>query len=221
MQISQKTLTILKNFSSINQSLIFKQGNTLKTISVLKNILAEATLEDEFPKDFAVYDLNQFLNGLSLYKEPELDFENDEYVIIKEGRSRTRYFFSEPSIIVSPPDKKISLPSEDVQFELNSLTLERMIKASSVYQLPDFCVIGEEGQINLVVRDKKDDTSNDFSFVVGETESEFCLNFKIENIKILPGSYDVTISKKFLSKFESKDYAISYWIALEPDSMFN
>lgn len=221
MRISQKTLTILKNFSSINQSLIFKQGNTLKTISVLKNILAEAVLEDEFPKDFAVYDLNQFLNGLSLYKEPELDFENDEHVVIKEGRSRTRYFFSEPSIIVSPPDKKISLPSEDVKFELNSLTLERMIKASSVYQLPDFCVIGEEGQINLVVRDKKNDTSNDFSLVVGETESEFCFNFKVENIKILPGSYDVTISKKFLSKFESKDYTISYWIALEPDSTFN
>jgi hypothetical protein len=221
MRISQKTLTILKNFSSINQSLIFKEGNSLKTISVLKNILAEAVLEDVFPKDFAVYDLNQFLNGLSLYKEPELDFENDEYVVIKEGRSRTRYFFSEPSIIVSPPDKKISLPSEDVQFELNSLTLERMIKASSVYQLPDFCVIGEEGQVNLVVRDKKNDTSNDFSLVVGETESEFCFNFKVENIKILPGSYDVVISKKFLSKFESKDYSISYWIALEPDSTFN
>lgn len=221
MQISQKTLTILKNFSTINQSLHFKQGNILKTISGMKNILAEAQLEDEFPRDFGVYDLNQFLNGLSLYKSPELDFTNDEFVVIKEGRSRTRYFFSDPSIIVSPPDKQVSLPTEDVNFELNSVTLERMIKASSVYQLPDFSVMGDGEEIKLVVRDKKNETSNDFSLVVGETPNNFCFNFKVENIKIIPGSYEVTISQKFISKFQSNDYNLSYWIALEPDSTFN
>lgn len=221
MQISQKTLTILKNFSSINQSLHFKQGNVLKTISGMKNILAEAQLEDEFPRDFGVYDLNQFLNGLSLYKSPELDFSNNEFVVIKEGNSRTRYFFSDPSIITNPPEKQLSLPTEDVQFELNSVILERMNKASSIYQLPDFSVIGDGEEIKLVVRNKKNDTSNDFSLIVGETLNNFCFNFKVENIKIIPGSYEVTISQKFISKFQSKDYNLSYWIALEPDSTFN
>jgi hypothetical protein len=199
MKLSDKTLTLLKNFSSINQSILFKEGNCLKTISVMKNILAEAKIEEEIPKDFGIYDLNQFLNGLNLHKNAELDFQNDSYVVIKEGKSRSKYFFADPNVIVTPPDKDIALPSEDVCFLLDTKELDKLLKASSVYQLPDLSVVGESGVVKLVVRDKKNDTSNEFSVIVGETNEVFTFNFKVENIKSLPGNYDVVISSNLVS----------------------
>jgi len=220
MKLSDKTVSLLKNFSTINQSILFKKGSNLRTISVMKNILAEATVDEDFPKDFGIYDLNQFLNGLSLHQDPELDFTNESYVRISEGKMRSNYFFSDPNVIIVPPEKEISLPSIDVSFELKTQQLDRLLKAAAVYQLPDLSVDGDAGVVKLVVRDKKNDTSNDFSIVVGETDSEFSFNFKVENIKILPGTYEVSISKKFISKFTSKDRSLKYFIALEPDSKF-
>jgi len=220
MKLSDKTLSLLKNFSGINQSILFKEGDKLRTISVMKNILAEATITETFPKDFGIYDLNQFLNGLNLHQTPELDFENDKYVMIREGKSRSKYFFADPSVIVTPPDKEILLPSEDVCFVLNTQQLDKLLKAASIYQLPDLSAVGEAGVVKLVVRDKKNDTSNDFSIVVGETDSIFTFNFKVENIKILPGAYEVVISQKLLSQFTSTDRDLKYYIAMEPDSTF-
>ena len=220
MKLSDSTLSLLKNFSSINQSILFKEGSKLRTISVMKNILAEATVSEEFARDFGIYDLNQFLNGLSLHQKPELDFANDGYVVIKEGRSRSKYFFADPSVIVTPPDKEISLPSEDVCFELTTTVLEKLLKAAAVYQLPDISAVGEAGVVKLVVRDKKNDTSNAHEEVVGETDETFNFNFKVENIKILPGTYDVVVSQKLLSRFTSKNHDLTYYIALEPDSTF-
>ena len=220
MKLSDKTISVLKNFSSINQSILFKEGSKLRTISVMKNILAEATVNEEFMKDFGIYDLNQFLNGLSLHSSPELDFANDGYVMIREGKSRSKYFFADPNVIVTPPDKPINLPTEDVEFELSTEQLDKLLKASAVYQLPDLSAVGEAGVVKLVVRDKKNDTSNDFSVVVGETDKEFSFNFKVENIKILPGTYEVVVSQKLLSRFTSKNHDLTYYIALEPDSTF-
>jgi hypothetical protein len=220
MKLSDKTLTLLKNFSSINQSILFKQGNSLRTISVMKNILAEATVEEEFTKDFGIYDLNQFLNGLNLHQNAELDFQNDGYVVIKEGKSRSKYFFADPNVIITPPEKDITLPSEDVAFTLDTKELDKLLKAAAIYQLQDLSVIGEAGVVKLVVRDKKNDTSNDFSVIVGETEDEFSFNFKVENIKILPGNYEVVISRKLLSRFKNTGFDVTYHIALEPDSTF-
>jgi len=220
MKLSDKTISVLKNFSSINQSILFKEGSKLRTISVMKNILAEATVTEEFMKDFGIYDLNQFLNGLSLHSSPELDFQNDGYVVIREGRSRSKYFFADPNVIVTPPEKDISLPTEDVCFEVSTDQLEKLLKASAVYQLPDLSAVGENGVIKLVVRDKKNDTSNDYAVVVGETEAEFSFNFKVENIKVLPGTYEVVVSQKLLSRFTSKNHDLIYYIALEPDSTF-
>ena len=220
MKLSDKTLTLLKNFSSINQSILFKQGTSLRTISVMKNILAEATIEEDLPTDFGIYDLNQFLNGLGLHQNPDLDFENQGHVVIREGKSRTKYFFADPQVIVTPPDKEITLPSEDVSFELSTTQLDKLLKAAAIYQLPDLAVVGGDGVVKIVVRDKKNDTSNDFSIVVGETESTFSFNFKVENIKILPGTYDVVVSQKLLSRFTCRDYDLTYYIALEPDSTF-
>jgi len=220
MKLSEKTLSFLKNFSTINQSINFKQGSSLRTISVMKNILAEVTIDEELPKDFGIYDLSQFLNGLSLHNNPELNFEADNYVVIKEGRSRSNYFFADPSVIVTPPEKEINLPSEDVSFELSTDQLDKLLKAAAIYQLPDLCVVGGAGVVKIMVRDKKNDTSNDFSVIVGETDKEFSFNFKVENIKILPGTYEVVVSKELLSRFTSKNYDLRYWIALEPDSTF-
>jgi len=220
MKLSDKTLSLLKNFSTINQSILFKKGSKLRTISVMKNILAEATIEEELPQDFGIYDLNQFLNGMGLHQSPELDFTNEGHVVIKEGKMRSKYFFADPSVIVTPPDKEISLPTDDVSFELSTQQLDKLLKAAAVYQLPDFCAVGEAGVVKLVVRDKKNDTSNSFSVVVGETDKVFTFNFKIENIKILPGTYNVVVSQKLLSKFTNTDYDLRYYIALEPDSTF-
>ncbi len=220
MKLSESTLSLLKNFSTINQSLLFKQGNRLRTISVMKNILAEATIEEELPKDFGIYDLNQYLNGLALHNNPELNFEADNYVVIKEGRSRSKYFFADPSVIITPPEKSIELPSEDVTFDLSTDQLDKLLKAAAIYQLPDLSVVGGDGVVKVLVRDKKNDTSNDYSVIVGETESTFSFNFKVENIKILPGTYSVVVSQKLLSRFTNKNQDLVYYIALEPDSTF-
>ena len=220
MKLSDKTLSVLKNFSTINQSILFKQGSKLRTISVMKNILAEATITEELPKDFGIYDLNQFLNGLSLHQSPELDFVNNGHVVIKEGRMRSKYFFADPNVIITPPDKVIDLPTEDVSFELSTDQLDKLLKAAAIYQLADLAVEGGDGVVKLLVRDKKNDTSNSCSVTVGETDKVFSFNFKVENIKILPGTYDVSVSSKLLSRFTSKNQDLTYFIALEPDSTF-
>jgi len=220
MKLSDKTLNILKNFAGINNSILVKQGTQLRTISVAKNILAEAAIEEDFPRDFAVYDLNQFLNGLSLHQDPDLDFSPESYISIKEGKRRVKYFYADPNVIVSPPDKEITLPSDDVHFQLDSTALEKLLKAAAVYQLPDLSAVGEAGVVKLVVRDKKNDTSNEFAVVVGETDKVFSFNFKVENIKIIPGAYDVVVSQKLLSKFTNTNCDLKYYIALEPDSTF-
>ena len=220
MKLSDSTLSLLKNFSTINQSILFKQGNKLRTISVMKNILAETTIDEELPRDFGIYDLGQFLNGLSLHNSPELDFQEDNYVVIKEGRSRTKYFFADPQVIVTPPERPMNLPSEDVTFDLSTEQLDKLLKAAAIYQLPDLAVVGANGVVKIVVGDKKNDTSNDFAITVGETDKQFSFNFKVENIKILPGNYEVVVSSKLLSRFRSKNQDLTYFIALEPDSTF-
>jgi len=220
MKLSDSTLTVLKNFAGINNSILVKQGSKLRTISVAKNILAEADIPEDFPKDVAIYDLNQFLNGLSLHQDPNLDFSEESHLTIREGKRRVKYFFADPQVIIAPPEKEISLPSEDVCFQLESITLEKLLKAAAVYQLPDFAAVGENGVVKLVVRDKKNDTSNEFAVVVGETDKEFSFNFKVENIKMIPGAYDVIISSKLLAKFTNSNYNLIYYIALEPDSTF-
>mgnify|MGYP003114208054 FL=1 len=220
MKLSDSTLSLLKNFSTINQSILFKQGSKLRTMSVMKNILAEATIAEELPKDFGIYDLGQFLNGMGLHHSPELDFEADNYVVIKEGKMRSKYFFADANVIITPPEKPIELPSEDVTFELSTDQLDKLLKAAGIYQLPDLSVVGENGAVKLLVRDKKNDTSNSFSIAVGETESTFVFNFKVENIKIIPGTYEVVVSQKLLSRFTAKNYDLTYYIALEPDSTF-
>jgi hypothetical protein len=220
MKLSDNTLTVLKNFAGINNSILVKQGTKLRTISIAKNILAEANVGEEFPRDFAIYDLSQFLNGLNLHQDPDLDFSEESYITIREGKRRVKYFFADPNVIISPPEKAIKLPSRDICFQLEQAALDRLLKAAAVYQLPDMSAVGDAGVIRLVVRDKKNDTSNEYSIVVGETDKQFTFNFKVENLKMIPADYDVVVSSKLLSQFKNEKFNIEYYIALEPDSTF-
>jgi len=221
MKLSDRTVNLLRNFSTINQSILFKQGTKLRTISVMKNILAEANVDEDFPQEFGVYDLGQFLNSLSLFQEPELNFTGESFVTVKEGKQRSKYFFADPSVIVSPPDKSITLPTVDVEFTLKSAQLDRLLKAAAVYHLTDLSIVGDGKEIKLKVHDRKNETSNDFSIIVGVTDKTFELHFKVENIKIVPGTYDVRVSRKLLSEFKSSEYDLTYYIALEPDVTWN
>ena len=157
---------------------------------------------------------------MGLHQDPDLDFGNESYITIKEGKRRVKYFYADPAVIISPPDKDITLPSEDVRFQLDNTVMEKLLKAAAVYQLPDLSAVGEAGVIKLVVRDKKNDTSNEFAIVVGETDKEFVFNFKVENIRIIPGAYNVVVSNKLLSEFTNENLELKYYIALEPDSTF-
>lgn len=223
MKLSDKTHKILQNFTSINQSLSFKEGRTIRTISPMQNVLAEAEIEEYIPKDFAIYDLPQFLNTVALYRDPEIDVSTeDTHAMIREGKmNRSKYFFSDPSVIIAPPEKEMKLPTEDVCFVVQDEQLRRIMKSSGILGLPDLSVVGEAGVVKLVVSDRKNDTSNDFQIVVGETAAEFCFNFKIENIKLVPGSYEVVISRKNLARFVNNALNLTYFIALEPDSKYN
>ena len=221
MKLSDKTISLLENFSSINQSILVKKGSKLRTISVMKNILAEADIDENFERDFGIYELPQFLNGINLMNDPDLDLRNETYMIIRDGKStKVKFAFADPDCIISPPEKGVTLPSRDVSFQLDGIQLQKLLKASSVYQLPDLSAVGDGRDVTMVVSDRKNDNSNEFSLVVGRTDQVFEFNFKIENIKLIPGTYEVTISKSLLSKFTNTNYSLDYFIALEPDSTY-
>ena len=222
MKISNKTLDILKNFSEINQSVLIKTGKKLKTVSTLKNILAHAEVEEDFPQDFAIYQLNEFIGVLSTMSNPDLTF-NDKYVMLsQENGACTKYFYAEPSVVVSP-EKDIKMPSEEVNFTLTENQYNDLLKMSSILQLNDILVKGcpKSNGIYLAVTNKKNDTSNDYSVKVGEGVTEpFKMYFKTENLKMVIGDYDVNISSKGISHFKNKKDNLEYWIALEPDSKY-
>ena len=215
--ISRPTIEVLKNFCSINKSIVIKPGNQVATLSINKNILAIADVEEQFDTQISIYDLGVFIGGLSLFNEPKIDTSQSNYITVSDerGKSKTRYFYADPDVIVQPPEKEITLPSVDVQFNLSSNTLAQLQRAASVYALPDLCLYGFNGSLQLCVTDKKNDTSNSYSVEVGETDdNQFCYCFKVENLKLLPGDYKVSISKQNVALFEGEN--IKYYIALEP-----
>ena len=222
MKISNKTLDVLKNFSEINQSILIKKGKKLKTVSALKNILAHADVEEDFPQDFAIYQLNEFIGVLSTMSNPDLTF-HDKYVMLsQENGACTKYFYAEPSVVISP-EKDIVMPSEEINFTLLEKQYNDLLKMSSILQLNDILVKGcpkSNGQY-LAVTNKKNDTSNDYSIKVGEGVTEpYKMYFKTENLKMVAGDYNVHISSKGISHFENMTIKLDYWIALEPDSNY-
>ena len=222
MKISTKTLDVLKNFSEINQSILIKKGKKLKTVSTLKNILAHAEVEEDFPQEFAIYQLNEFIGVLSTMNNPDLTF-HDKYVMLsQENGACTKYFYAEPSVVISP-EKDIVMPSEDINFTLLEKQYNDLLKMSSILQLNDILLKGcsKSNAIYLAVTNKKNDTSNDYSVQVGEGVSKpFKMYFKTENLKMVAGDYNVHISSKGISHFENMVTKLDYWIALEPDSNY-
>ena len=216
--ISKSTIEVLKNFCSINKSIVIKPGNKVATLSINKNILAIADVEESFDTQISIYDLGVFLGGLSLFDSPKIDTTQSNYVTVSDqrGKSKTRCFYADPDIITQPPEKEISIPSEDVKFRLEAGVLQQLQRAASVYQLPDLCLFSDDGVMNLCVTDKKNDTSNSYSVEVGTSNEEFCYCFKVENLKLLAGDYNVTISKQNVALFQGE--GIKYFIALEPNN---
>jgi len=218
MKISDTTMDVLKNFSTINQSLAFKSGNVVRTVSPQKNILAQATVTESFPVDFAIYELNQFLGLSTLFEDPEFEF-GDSQVTLKEGKSKANYTYADPSMITTPPEKNIELPSEEVTFRITKEDLKRVLNGAHSLQLPEVVVRGKGGTISFVATDTKNPNSNEFSAEVGSTDAEFQFVFKTENLKFLPEEYGVTISAKGIAHFEGS--TVQYWVATESNSQYN
>ena len=216
--ITKPTIEVLKNFCSINKSIVIKPGNQIATLSINKNILAIADVEEQFESQISIYDLGVFLGGLSLFDQPKIDTTETNYVTVSDqrGKSKTRFFYADPDIITQPPEKEITIPDEDVKFRLEASTLQQLQRAAMVYQLPDLCLYGDGTEMSLCVTDKKNDTSNSYSVQVGSTDNEFCYCFKVENLKLLAGDYNVTISKQNVALFQGS--GIKYFIALEPNA---
>ena len=218
--LSKKTLDVLKNFSTINSSIVFRKGSTVRTISNAENILAKFTGEEVFPTDFAIYDLSQFLSGISLFNDPQLEFTSNDFVSIRGGRTSAKYYFSDPEITLkSAPEKNVQFPGADLQFNLTGEELLQLQKASAVYGLPDLTFQSEEGldTIKLILRDKENDTSNTYDLTVaGTTTGTYSLDVKIDNIRVLPGDYSIKVSKALISEWTNSNYDLTYYIALEP-----
>ena len=223
MKLSDNTKMVLRNFATINQNLVIKEGSELLTMSAMKNIVAKAEVEEIFPKEIAIYDLNEFLASISLFAVPVLEFE-EQYLIIKEEdqpHKKLKYFYSDPSV-VQTPSKTISMPSEEVSFELKIEKLLEMKKAAGVISSPDMVLQKLNGSSSLLAKDKKNDTANNYSSdIKTDGDGEFEFYFKVENLKLLDGDYDVKISSKNISHFKNQKSSIEYWIALEPESTYS
>lgn len=218
MKFEQKSVQVLKNFASINNSIMFRKGTKLSTISPTKTIMAVATIDEEVPGNFAIYDLSRFLGIVSLFEEPVLTL-NEKYMEITDGSEKFNYSFTDPSLIVVPPEKAISLNDPEINFHLTQTQLQKVMRALNVAALPEIAITGKDGKILLQAVDVKGSTNDVYSVEVGETNADFRMILRAENIKLLPGDYDVSISSKGLSYFRGEN--VEYWIAVESTSQYN
>ena len=221
MQLSSDTVAVLKNFADINQNILVQKGNTLTTISTMKNILAEAEISDSIPQEFAIYDLPEFLRSIDLFQKPSLNFEGESHVNIADGNSKqsVKYFFADKSVIVAPT-KTITMPDTFVSFTFKKSMFEELMKGITTLGLPDIAVIGDGTAIKMVATDKKNKSSNTYSTDICQSDKKFTAYFKAENFKMVPDDYDVAVSSQKISHFVNRTRPVKYWIALEPDSTF-
>ena len=220
MKISNDTRNIFKNFSTINSGIRVKSGNKLETISQMKNILAVATVNESFPQDFSIYNLPEFLGATSLLDDPDFQF-GDSSLTVADNNSSLAYFYASEGMVTAP-DKMITMPDAEIVIDISSTLLSELQKAASVLGVNDLILSSDGTTIKLEVTDKKNTTSNTFSRIVGEGNGvSYTMNFKIENLKVLDGNYEVSVSSKGISHFKNKDVDLEYFIALEPDSKYN
>ena len=224
MKLSEHTTSVLKNCASINQNLVIKEGKTISTMSAMKNIVAKAEVDEDFPREIAIYDLNEFLAALSLFTNPVLDFSENFVMITEEGKTGNslKYFYSDPSVVTTP-SSEITMPKTEVNFSLDSSDLSKVQRAASVIGSPDLVLEKNGVGSYLTVKDKKNDTANNYSLDVDvEGQGDYNFYFKVENLKLMPLTYDVNVSSKNISHFKSQtSNAVEYWIALEPESSYS
>lgn len=218
MKFSERTITTLKNFATINQSVVLKPGKVLRTISPQKTVMAIATIDDEFPSEACIYDISRFLSTYALFGEPDIQFESNHFVV-SQGNKKTRYYFADKSMIISPPEKEISIPSNDVEVNVEWADLQSVIKASGVLQLPEVAFEGDGETCSLKAIDSNGSTTDSFGVELGSTSDKFKLIIKTENLKLLPQNYKVTLSSKGISKFEGN--GVTYFVAIESKSTYS
>ena len=218
MKLSKDTVGLFKNFAGINSNLLLKQGNKLATISTQKNVMSDTVVAETFPADFGIYDLNEFLGAMSLFDDPDLEF-SDKYVTIKEGGASIKYFAAEIGNLVVP-QKAIVFPEAEIEFTLTATMLNMIQKTASVLRATDLQIVGDGSKMVIQVGDKKNATGNTYNAQVGSTDKEFKVNLKVENLKMLPGDYLVSISSKKISRFKATSSELVYYVAVEADSVF-
>ena len=225
MNLSNETVSVLKNFASINQNLVIKSGNNISTMSAMKNIVASAEVKETFPTEFAIYDLNEFLASVSLFDNPTLDFK-DDFVVMTENGTALKYWYSDPSVVTTVT-KEITMPECEISFSLENSLLSNVQKAAAVIGVPDMVLEAMDSGVALLkVTDKKNATANDYAVqvIVNNDDGKnlpYKFWFKVENLKLLPGKYDVSVSSKNISHFVNTNVGIQYWIALEPESKYD
>jgi len=223
MKLSTQTISILKNFGAINQGIFFKKGKTLKTVSSHKNILAQANINEEVPAEFGVYDLNNFLSVISLSADPTFEFEDKNVVIVgNKGRSKTKYRFCEPTMIVTPPEKELAMPDPEISISLSEDDFDDIMRTASVLSSPQIAVESDGKKVNLATLDTANDSAHTNTLELGDGDGKvYKMIFKTENLsKILPGNYSVNISSKGISHFKNKDADLQYWVTTEQGSKF-
>ena len=219
MQLSKETLALIKNFASINGSLMLKEGTVISTISEGKNVMAQATIAESLPCDFGIYDLNEFLGALSIFENADLQFK-EKYVLISDGNKANIKYFGAGEGIVKPAPSTIKFPTPDVSFTLTADQIQMIMKTSGALKAADVSIAGDGTTLQVIVSDKKNATSNAYQVDIGTTDQTFKANFKVENLKMMPGEYLVEISSKKISKFTNTGTPLTYFIAIESDSTF-
>lgn len=219
MKLSKETLAIIKNYASINSNLLIKPGNKLSTIAVGSTILSTSTVTDNFDKEFPIYDVNEFLSALSLFEDPDLEF-SDKYVTISQGKGSIKYFAAAMEAMVVPK-KEIVFPEAEINFTLDAQTYNMILKTAPLLKTSNVSFVGNGSTTSLVVVDKKNATGNAYTYEIGTTTLNFKVNLLIDNIKLMPGDYDVSISSKKISRFKSKTSDLVYYVAVEADSTFD
>jgi len=220
MKITQRTFQVLKNFSSINPTLFVAKGNKIRTVSQSKSILAEAVVQEEFPREFCFYDLSEFLGVVSLFDNPDFDFDTYYVNISDDASASSCYFYAEKSMVTIPPPDDIVLPDEPINFTLGDKVLKHILQAANVMGLPEIVVSGDNNNIRVEAINTKDTTSHKFSYEVGKTDKRFKMVFKVEHLKLISGTYNVTISSKKMSRFVLSDGSLTYWIANDGSSSY-
>jgi hypothetical protein len=216
MKLSKETVGLIKNFAGINSNLLLKSGNKLATISAQKNVMADAVVTENFP-DFGIYDLNEFLGAMSLFEDPELTF-SDKWVTIEQGGNSIKYFAADASVLTAP-QKAITFPDPEIEFPMSANMLSMIQRTASVLRASDVSIVGDGSSITVVVGDKKNATGNSYNSAVGATDKKFKVNLKVENLKMIPGDYQVSISSKKISRFKGAGDLV-YYVAVEADSTF-